>query len=221
MLAQAIEAVASAHGLVPGESPSSTVALARWNETDVECLVLGDSSIVVSHVSGAVEHLTDDRLAAVATAERQTYRRRLAAGHGYDEEHRTLLARRCSESNAHARNVEGGYWIAEANAEAAFRALYRRYQQIDVSQLILMSDGTANAVHPLGLLDWTEMPHELETKGCPLFLSYVSEAEDKDPYGHAHPRSKRHDDKTVILASGFCPRESEMLGSNAAKEAAV
>ncbi|MGH3763421.1 hypothetical protein, partial [Actinophytocola sp.] len=55
LLAAAIRAVAREHGLASGESPSSTVALVRWDDEAVEGLVLADSPVVA--VTGAGVHV--------------------------------------------------------------------------------------------------------------------------------------------------------------------
>ncbi|HEX6357310.1 hypothetical protein [Actinophytocola sp.] len=47
LVAASIKTVARDRELTPGRSPSSTVAVLRWNETTIEGLVLGNSPIVV------------------------------------------------------------------------------------------------------------------------------------------------------------------------------
>lgn len=199
VVAEAIEAVADAQHLQRGASPSSTVALARWDRSYVECLVLGDSTILVEHRDGTVEPLTDDRLAAVATTQREDYRRRLQQGHGYDDEHRTLL-QALQDEQRRARNTEDGYWIAEADPSASYHALQRRYHQHAISNLVLMSDGAA-AIEAMGLAEWPVVIHTARTLGCAEILTGVTNAEDDDPHGQQFPRSKHHDDKTALLVT--------------------
>jgi hypothetical protein len=66
VLADSIAAVASGYRLVPGRSPSSTVAMLRWTGDRADGLVLGDSSLVVFSPAGTAEEVVDDRLADVA-----------------------------------------------------------------------------------------------------------------------------------------------------------
>ena len=68
----------------------------------------------MSHVDGHVGHLIDDRLANVASAERNAYRLRLAAGHGYDEEQLNFL-QRCSESSG-----DTATWTAATGSQKRF-----------------------------------------------------------------------------------------------------
>ena len=106
-----------------GHSPSSTVTILRALETAVDLYVLGDSPIHYG-TDDAAASLTDNRLAAVAPVERQRYIARLRAGHGYDEHHReTLVA--LQRAQRAARNTPDGYWIAEADPEAAHHAITR------------------------------------------------------------------------------------------------
>lgn len=201
VLMEAIDTVSSTAGLTPGESPSSTVALTRWDGSHVECLVLGDSTIVVGHTDGTVETITDSRLASVAAPQRQAYRRRLITGTGFDEEHRRLLHVLQIEQRR-ARNTKNGYWIAEADTSAAFNALERRYPQRQVADLVLMTDGAACIVETMELVDWQAVASIARAAGCAEILRMVTAAEDEDPYGEQFPRSKRHDDKTALLVTG-------------------
>lgn len=200
VLAEAIQVVADAHGLEPGSSPSSTVALARWNGAHVECLLLGDSTIVVEHGPGEVEVMTDDVLGNVAPEIRASYRERLAAGRGYDAEHQRLL-HDLQEEQRHVRNTHNGYWIAEADPEAAYNAHLRHYRPSEASTLLLMSDGAAAIVQPWAIAPWNAIPSMARHDSCAAILSKVVDAENGDPNGEAVTRSKRHDDKTAVLIS--------------------
>ena len=53
---------------------------------------------------------------------RYAYRARLAAGHGYDDGHRRLLAELQRQQRAY-RNKDGEYWISEPYANVADYAL--------------------------------------------------------------------------------------------------
>jgi hypothetical protein len=70
------------------------------------------------------------------------YRARLAAGHGYDDEHRRLLAA-LQHRQRKARNKPGGYWIAEADPIAARHALTRSRPWDAERRAILATDGAA------------------------------------------------------------------------------
>ncbi len=58
LLAASIKTVARDRELTPGRSPSSTVAVLRWNATTIEALVLGNSPVVAFTHDGVVP-LTD------------------------------------------------------------------------------------------------------------------------------------------------------------------
>lgn len=70
---------------------------------------------------GTHEVQTDDRLDELAIPQADEYRRRLAGGTGYDESHRGLLGELQRAQRAR-RNREDGYWIAEADPNAAHHA---------------------------------------------------------------------------------------------------
>jgi hypothetical protein len=118
VLADAIARAAHDVHAEPGQGLSSAVAVVRDDGEWIEAAVLGDSTIVVGLADGRTERLTDDRMGRVAVAQRERYRDRLRAGGGYDEQHRATLGTIQAEERA-ARNRHAGYWIAEADPQAA------------------------------------------------------------------------------------------------------
>lgn len=196
VLGDAISAVVSRFRLEPGGSPSSTVTVLRWGRGVLEGLVLGDSPLVVVGRDGAVEVVVDERLAAVAPAQRVAYHDRLAAGGGYDDGHRELLRALVGEQRRH-RNAPGGYWIAEASPAAAREALVRRWRTADVRLAMLASDGVSRGVgHPYA--DWPALV-DAAAAGPEAVLDAVRAEETADPDGARWARSKRHDDQALVL----------------------
>lgn len=193
LLAQAITGTASALGLSPGTSPSSTVAIAREDGNGLDLLVLGDSQIATPHGI-----FIDDRIARFAQAQRTEYRDRLAAGHGYDETHRKLLSRLQDEQVRH-RNVDGGYWIAEAVPEAAHRAIALRVERDATPWLVLATDGVYRPMQHLGLDDWQAVA-ATDSRELACLLNVLDHWESgNDPDGRTLPRAKRHDDKAIAV----------------------
>jgi hypothetical protein len=191
-LAAAIETTAAALGLTPGDgSPSSTVAICRLRSDDsVDLLVLGDSQIAIPD-----RILRDDRLAPIGADIRAAYQSRLLAGHGYDDEHRRLLAALQDEQLRH-RNRIGGYWIAEADPAAAGHALTHRARSGETPWCVLATDG---AYKPMELHEWDDWQSVAELDGAALvaLLRRCHDWEATDPAGQVLPRAKPHDDKTL------------------------
>ncbi|WP_404385012.1 hypothetical protein LL946_04005 [Knoellia locipacati] len=191
LLRAAIAHTAKALDLKPRHSPSSTVAMARVSPEAVDLLVLGDSQVATPE-----RIMRDDRLAQIAPDQRKAYRTRLAAGRGYDDTHRALLRDLQAEQVRH-RNVDGGYWIAEADPDAADHALTSRLMRFETPWLVLATDGAYKPMEHLGLDDWTAL-----AVGSPEQLSAVlATCEDweerQDPTGIGLVRAKRHDDKAL------------------------
>jgi hypothetical protein len=196
-LAAAIEAAATDLQLTAGHSPSSTVAIARWSEEAVDFLVLGDSQIATPH--GVIR---DDRLDNVAPDTRAAYRQRLQAGHGYDDQHRTLLTALQTEQEAH-RNKPDGYWIAEADPNAAERALTETHPTRTTPWLILATDGAYRPLDHLGI----EVPPSATSAELRDLLRECARWEaESDPAGMLLPRSKQHDDKVIAVLRSDSPR---------------
>jgi hypothetical protein len=196
VLSDAIAAVASAHRLVPGRSPSSTVTLLRWDADRVEGLVLGDSPLVVVTDAGP-EVVVDERLAAVAPRHRVAYHDRLAAGGGYDEAHRALLRDLVGEQRRH-RNRPDGYWIAEAEPVAARQALTRSWPAAAVRTALLASDGVSRGVGR-AVPDWPAALDLVARSGPQALLDAVRAPERADPDGRTWPRAKPYDDQTLVV----------------------
>ena len=189
-LAGAIETTATALALSPGRSPSSTVSIARWSDSTVDLLVLGDSQITTPH--GV---LRDDRLDNFATAERASYRDRLRHGYGYDATHLGLLSALQAEQARH-RNQSGGYWIAEADPAAARQALTEHHSTARTPWLILATDGAYKPLDQLGI----DAGAIANSAALAAALRQCENWEaNSDPDGREMPRSKVHDDKAIAV----------------------
>lgn len=193
LLAEAIKTTAASLELTPGgRAPSSTLAVVRWRDDgSVDVLVLGDSQVVIPG-----EIIRDDRLGPLASAERTAYRTRLENGHGYDDEHRRILAALQAEQLRH-RNVPGGYWIAEAEPAAAAHALVRQLSPDEVPWCVLATDGAYKPMEHLGLDDWPTVAGAT-SDDLAAILRRCQDWESTDPLGKMLPRAKCHDDKTLI-----------------------
>lgn len=197
ILAVSIAATADRLALRAGEAPSSTVAALRINDDVLEILVLGDSPIIVGRNSFDYDVITDTRLADLDLPESTQYRQRLASGAGFDEPHRRLL-RSLQRKQRERRNRDGGYWIAEADPDAAYRAVITHYPAESVDWVIMATDGAAGPLVPLNI-SWPTVGR-MDADDLQRLLEHARKWEtDSDPDGHIQPRSKRHDDMTIVV----------------------
>jgi len=153
VLAAAIADTRDHLGLSPGDAPSSTVSIVRITQAYIDVLVLGDSPVIVGHIDKQPEVIVDDRVSRLFNPHRAEYCRRLADGHGYGEPHRAMLREIQAVQAAH-RNRAEGYFIAEADPNAADHAITRRYTRQRVGWAILATDGAADLLQHLGLANW-------------------------------------------------------------------
>lgn len=181
----------------PIGGPSSTVLIARQGAENFEILVLGDSTAIVGTVDGSEVRLTDDRLGEIGTEIRERYRHRLRGGVGYDDVHAEIL-RELQELEKAQRNRPGGYWIAESNPRAAVHAIVQSFRLEQVSWCVLATDGAQRLIDHLGI-PWGEVA-EMSSVDLGGLLARLHDWEEAaDPSGVCLPRSKRHDDKTVVV----------------------
>ncbi|MFD9893946.1 hypothetical protein ACFWY9_31755 [Amycolatopsis sp. NPDC059027] len=179
VLAASIADVAAEHGLRPGNAPSSTVAMLRWQPDEVEALVLADSPIVAFGRFGStkLDVVSDDRLVALRDGGKlQT---------GADVRRR--------------RNADDGFWVAEADPGAAAKAVRRTWPRSAVDVALLASDGVAIGVDEYHLFDWPEALGLARANGPDAVLDAVRTAEKQDPDGTRWPRAKRHDDQALVV----------------------
>jgi hypothetical protein len=153
-----------------------------------------DEAVLRADGSEAVH--TDDRLDAVAVAERTSYRARLAAGHGYDGVHHALLLHLQTEQARH-RNRPGGFWVAGAEPAAGRHGLYTTEGRSAVASLVLVSDGVVPERYGHAA-SWADLFDEAWRHGAQRVLERLHAAEAADPDGRRWPRAKPHDDKTVV-----------------------
>ncbi|MFF6776353.1 protein phosphatase 2C domain-containing protein [Streptomyces sp. NPDC012637] len=195
-LASAIEHTTHAHrdtcAVDDPLSPSATLAVLRQHGDTLQWLVLGDCTLVLER-GGAVEAISDTRLSAVARSERTAMK---SAPPGSAERRRlhALLVR----AERTCRNRPGGYWVAASEPHAADAALYGSYPSRDVARAALMTDGAARLVTPFALADWSACLGILEDQGPESLIDQVRDAELTDNRLTRWPRSKLHDDATVV-----------------------
>lgn len=198
----AIRTVAETHGGDVASCPTSTIALARWNNETVEAYLLGDSTAALVSLRNE-EVLSDARLAEIARPLREEYRSRLRKGQGFDEHHQGLL-RQLQARQATVRNRPNGYWIAGAEPEAANNAITCIRRIPPVHTLVLASDGAASGIRYGVLPTWAAFA----SRDPDETLQIVHDTEERDAQASTWPRSKPHDDKTAIVITFRTPDTS-------------
>ncbi|WP_443067581.1 protein phosphatase 2C domain-containing protein [Streptomyces sp. NBC_01268] len=195
-LAGAIELTADAHrstcAIDDPLSPSATLAVLRWSSDAVDWLVLGDCTLVVER-EGAVEAVSDTRLASVAASERAAMK---GAAPGSPERQR--LHASLVRAERARRNRPGGYWVAASEPAAAEAALCGSYPSQDLVQAALLTDGAARLVTTFALASWPGCLRILGERGPQALLRSVRAAELSDGDMTRWPRSKPHDDATAL-----------------------
>jgi hypothetical protein len=198
LVAEAIDAVAGMHAGTcdlehPG-TPSSSIAMIRIGQENVDHLVLFDSVILVSALSAAqVAVATDHRVDSFAQREHDD----AVAQHLGTEEHTRAISRLVARQRFH-RNVTDGYWVAAAKPEAASHAMTNSVDRAGIRQVALLSDGASCLVEKYAKTDWPGLLKILEAEGPAALIGRVREAEESDPHGIRWPRYKCSDDATAI-----------------------
>jgi hypothetical protein len=197
-LAEAIKELADRHSATcdiahPGH-PSSTVTLVREHPHGYDYLVLADSTLVIE-TEDEIKSITDNRLAQVATEQRQALR----ASRPGTADRDAAFAEVTSVLRQH-RNRPGGFWVAAADPEAAYQAITGTADRDAVRSIAAMTDGASVVVDRFGSLDWAEAVSLLHESGPDALIRLVRILESSDVTCQRWPRSKPHDDATAVFA---------------------
>ena len=173
LLADAIGATMAAHAdtcdLTNPDSPSSTVAMIRQRDSELDYLALSDSSILIDF-GHEVLAVTDDR-----TAHLPDY---------------------SVEGVGRVRNTPEGFWVASTKPEAAHHAVTGTAPIASVRRAALLSDGASRYVDRYNLGTWNDLLNVLDRQGPAELIRQVRTAETAEGTRH---RGKLHDDATAAL----------------------
>ncbi len=163
---------------LPGEAPSSTVAMVRLNGDVVDVLVLCDSPVIVLHADGTVHEIRDDRLADTFAAigrpdglADMTDPRWIAAATSFEQ----------------LRNHPDGFWCASATPEAARYAIEWHRPAVEIDTILAMTDGASAGVDEYGIPPTRHEAIQLATADPAGLLALVHNTEASDPTPPAGP----------------------------------
>jgi hypothetical protein len=193
VLAEAITATRGDHEgrcrLDEPSTPAATVCLLRQRGSEVDYLVLCDTTLVIDHRHG-IETITDVRF-------RDTIARLRRGDPSMDDP--TSRNRQITPAKWDHINRDGGYWIAASNPDAAYHALTGTVTcgEDGIRRAALLTDGASCAVDTFGILDWPQLLDLLTDQGPVTLIEQVRAAEKATITGSSH--IKRHDDATAAI----------------------
>ncbi|MEV8634335.1 integrase [Streptosporangium sp. NPDC051023] len=197
VLAAAIESVADLHrdtcNLVSPAIPSAVVAMLRHRGDVVDYLVLADAVIALDTCNG-IQIISDTRVEQAAP-EATARTREDPIG---SPEHQQAVAI-MSVEQLKRRNVEGGYWVAGADTEAAAQAIVGQIPAAELRRAAILSDGASRVVDTFHEMNWSDCLDYLDEQGPHGLINHVRQIENSDPEGLMWPRFKTSDDATAAL----------------------
>jgi hypothetical protein len=184
-LAEAIAQTAAMHegtcDLSHRRTPQATVVALRWDDDELEYLVLSDSVLLVD-VGGVIEPILDTRLDEVLSRPELREIRHTPAYFAAVEAF---------------RNADGGFYTAAADPEVAKRAVTGRVDNVRAAAA--MSDGASRWAEVFGFGDWSRLFEHVRDAGARAVVDEVRRAETADPDRRAFPRGKAHDDASIVF----------------------
>ena len=197
-LASAITEVADLHRPTcdlshPG-TPSATVVILRERGTDLDYLVLADSTLVLEDVETGLAVVTDQREAEIG----RRYRAEMDALAGGSPAHAKARAEYVAALRGH-RNREGGFFVAAADPDVAKYAVTGTAPLATTRSALLLSDGASRLNDRFNQQTWQQTLGLVASNGPSALISAVREAEHSDLQGRRWPRGKVFDDATAVL----------------------
>lgn len=202
---------------IPKEARSSCGCIAvRFNE-DKEGLTLdyahvGDCMLFLKHNNGAIRKVTFDHLSRLddeAIRRAHAYRRKWLDENGLPAEKAEVeqLQKEVKEhisstllANRRKLNENDGYGVFDGSEEAVHFIEAGTIPLLNVSKVLLMSDGLQYPVSADSNSDgWMEAAEHSFNHGVDSLLAKVNELEQSDPLCFKYPRLKPADDKTAVL----------------------
>lgn len=194
VVAASIDEVAGKYELAEDESPNSTVVIAKWSQKQIATYVLGDSSLLVVNTTDEITEIKDDRMSKIGEDVRKVYRENLAKGLGFGLDHKKSL-QKLQNLQRQLRNSKGGYWIAGATPEAGLNGIFNLFSKENLGEIILATDGGLACLKNNEFI----ISNDINKFQLKQMLFQWHEVEKKDEKGIENPRSKVHDDKTVLV----------------------
>lgn len=196
-LSRGIEAVANLHvgtcDLDDPNTPCAAIGILRIGAEQVDTLALSDCVVVVETAGDGPPITCDLAIEQYSKPEPVAL-----AGLIFDTpEHREAL-RHLVDSQTRTRNREDGWWVASNDPEAAYHALTASYPRDLARRMAVYSDGSTRPVDQMSLYEWPAYLDLLDKLGPDGLIAHVRTIESGDPQGKRFPRTKRHDDATVI-----------------------
>lgn len=193
VLAGAIMATRADHGgycqLDEPNTPAATVCLLRQRGSEIDYLVLCDTTLVLEH-DGQIDVITDLRFRDTIARLRDVSPASVT----------TIRNRQITTAKWEHVNRDGGYWIAGSNPNAAYQALTGTLScvgEAGVRRAALLTDGASSAVETFALLDWRGLLDLLTREGPSALIDRIRVAEGSPL--NASDAIKRYDDATAAI----------------------
>lgn len=196
-LARGIRGVAGLHestcDLNNPSTPCAAVSILRVGDETVDTLALSDAVVVVD-VAGVGPQVTCD----LAIEQHSLPEPVALAGLQFSTPEHQQALMQLVDSQTKTRNREDGWWVPSNDPEAASRALAGSYPLESVRRMAAFTDGATRPVDQMNLYDWPAYLDLLDKVGAQNLIAHVRRIESDDPAGDRFPRTKRHDDATVV-----------------------
>lgn len=192
LLDAAVDDLITTFQLEPGKSPSTTVNIVRAIDDHLEVLVLCDSPVVTLATSGQLHEIRDERLAeATSRLERPSNPPRVHARAWRDY----------INAFEEQRNQPDGFWCVSASRQVGQHAVTAQFQLSAIEKVMAVTDGISVGVDRFGHPgSWNEC-FLLADQDPSLVATVVTDAENADHSRTRWPRTKIHDDKTIVVAT--------------------
>lgn len=179
----------------PHEEPSAAGAILRWNQSEVEYLVLGDCSIVFETDDGTRAILgegpreLDKKVVDKMVAIREASDEEVSYESVRNEVHPMIVDHRKQKNNS------GGYWTFGLDSEAVEHANIGHVSTESIEYVYAFTDGFEPVCTTYdAFADWSTLGTYLQANGLSRATQILRAFELSDPECREYPRLKPSDD---------------------------
>ncbi|MCL9759506.1 protein phosphatase 2C domain-containing protein [Frankia sp. AiPa1] len=179
--------------------PTAALSLVRLAHGHLELCLLGDSPVLVRAPGRTATKFVDPQFDGVEEHLLEAVRAEL--DQGVDPQVVHARARAGNQERRACRNTPAGLWVLADIPAAAEHAFVTSVPAASETEVVVMSDGYARALHPFGLVtDAGMLLDEIAAGRGEALLDRLRAAEEADSARVGFPRFSVSDDATMLYA---------------------
>jgi hypothetical protein len=186
--------------IAPTAKPSAAGAISRWTDDTLETFIIADCSIILVDAEGMVTEITDQRPffnRIKRESEHAMYRLVTDRGMTFDEARESLRPKLVDDLRKLRTSDE--QWALCLTPTAAEDGHSERFDFDSLHRIMICSDGFSRLIDTFDSFgSWEEAASWITEHGIEQAFKRLRTIEQNDPNCSTYPRTKTHDDATMV-----------------------